>query len=217
MRKKIGLVLSAILLICPFVLVGCGQEDSPYSNISEITKVYYQGASDDARGSISVGQREDPYKLDGKHNQMYDFSLVVIEFNEQLQENTIDVALTINDSTQTFTMYFNPLSSSYMADIGYLLGDNDKINITYQEFSIDFYNVSDSFSISYEEALDIAIENMDLQGFYEDGQFKGECYLRILTEKDDNFEDLFWIFSVVGENGEVKNIVINVESGEILS
>ena len=210
-------VLGLFLIGFSFVLASCGEDSSPQNNISEITKIYYKGGGGGVEGSISAGQREEPYKMDGIHNDLCDFSLVVVQFDEQFEENEIEVNLSINGNLQTLTMYFNPLSNSYMADLGYLIGSNDQINLSYNTYSLDFFNVSDSFSVSYSEAVDIALDNLDMQEYYQDGVFKGECYLKILSEKDSDLEDLLWIFSVVGENGNVKNIVINVENGEVLS
>ena len=68
------------------------------------------------------------------------------------------------------------------------------------------------------QILNIAKENLkeELVDFYDGNNFLGECYLKILTEQKGNFEDLFWYFSVTGQNNEVLNIVISVESGEVL-
>ena len=218
MKKKIILSLFCLMiLVYPIAMAGCGEKDSPQNNISEITKIYFQGANGDAHGSISVGQREEPYKMDGKHNTMYDFSLVVIDFGKRIDEEEIVVKLNINRTEQDFTMYFSPLNSAFMADLGYSLKEDDKVSATYQDITIDFYIVSNSFGVNYEQALDIALSNIDTTVFYQDDEFKGECYLKILTEQNDNLEDLFWVFTIVGENGEVRNVVLSVENGEILA
>lgn len=218
MKKKFLIsFLLLIIILCPILLISCVEKSSPKSNISEITKIYFQGTDENANGSISVGQREEPYKIDGKHNEMYDFSLIVIDFNKQFEGDQIVVNLSVNENSEDLTMYYSPLNHAYMADIGYFLNANDIINVSYQDYSIDFYNVSDNFKVDWEQALDIAIANIDMNSFYQDNEFKGECYLKILTEKDDNLKDLFWVFTVVGENGEVKNIVLSVENGEILA
>lgn len=218
MKKKIlCLGLCLLFVTCPLVLIGCNEKPSLQSNISEITKLYFQGSSGEAHGSISVGQREEPYKMDGVHNELYDFSLVVIDFGKIIDEEEIVTSLTINDSEQDFTMYYSPLNNAFMADIGYSLNEDDIVRVMFEDITIDFSLVSDSFQVSWEQALDKATKNIDTKSFYEDGVFKGECYLKVLTERDDNFEDLFWVFTVVGENGEVKNIVISIENGEILA
>lgn len=132
-----------------------------------------------------------------------------------MEDETIDVKLSVNGVESDFQLFLNPVNHYYMNDLGYSLGQNDEVILTYQDIVVNFYNVSDSFNIDWSEALDIAEENLNLQSFYKDGDFKGECYLKILTEQNDNFQDLFWYFSAVSENGDVMDIVISTDAGEI--
>ena len=205
----------AMILIYGIVLVGCSSKKDFRGCLSEVTKVYYQGVAGQVEGSISVGQREEPYKIDGKSQKLEDFSLFILDFNQQMEDETIDVKLSVNGVESDFQLFLNPVNHYYMNDLGYSLGQNDEVILTYQDIVVNFYNVSDSFNIDWSEALDIAEENLNLQSLYKDGDFKGECYLKILTEQNDNFQDLFWYFSAVGENGDVIDIVISTDAGEI--
>ncbi len=205
----------AMILICGIVLVGCSSKKDFRGCLSEVTKVYYQGVAGQVEGSISIGQREEPYKIDGKSQKLEDFSLFILDFNQQMEDETIDVKLSVNGVESDFQLFLNPVNHYYMNDLGYSLGQNDEVILTYQDIVVNFYNVSDSFNIDWSEALDIAEENLNLQSFYKDGDFKGECYLKILTEQNDNFQDLFWYFSAVSENGDVMDIVISTDAGEI--
>ncbi len=210
----------ALILLCPIMLLGCSNNSDLEDNMSEITKIYYQGndLNNEVVASISVGQREIDYSIDGIHEDVCDFSLVVVNFNKIFDEDTIKVMLSINGETMEFEMYYNPVNHFYMNDIGYALGENDEISLSYQDYNILFNNVSKNFSIDWKEALEIAKNSLEerLNSFYQSGNFKGECYLKILTEQDENFEDLFWYFSAVSQNGEVLNVVINVENGNVL-
>lgn len=205
----------AMILICGIVLVGCSSKKDFRGCLSEVTKVYYQGVAGQVEGSISIGQREEPYKIDGKSQKLEDFSLFILDFNQQMEDETIDVKLSVNGVESDFQLFLNPVNHYYMNDLGYSLGQNDEVILTYQDIVVNFYNVSDSFNIDWSEALDIAEKNLNLQSFYKDGDFKGECYLKILTEQNDNFQDLFWYFSAAGENGDVMDIVISTDAGEI--
>lgn len=205
----------AMILICGIVLVGCSSKKDFRGCLSEVTKVYYQGVAGQVEGSISIGQREEPYKIDGKSQKLEDFSLFILDFNQQMEDETIDVKLSVNGVESDFQLFLNPVNHYYMNDLGYSLGQNDEVILTYQDIVVNFYNVSDSFNIDWSEALDIAEENLNLQSLYKEGDFKGECYLKILTEQNDNFQDLFWYFSAVSENGDVMDIVISTDAGEI--
>ncbi len=216
--KKI--FLFSFMLLCPLLLISCGESKDLEDNISEITKIYYQGSDSNGTvsASISIGQREEPYIIDGVHRPLCDFSLFVLNFNQPLEEEEIITRLTINGEEQDFIMYLNPVNHQYMADLGYALEKDENIIITYQDYTVSFSNVSDNFVVSWAQALEIAKNSLGerLDSFYEGNNFRGECYLKVLTEQNDNFDDLFWYFSIVGQNNEVVNVVIDINSGEVL-
>lgn len=216
--KKLFVFL--LVLICPLMLMGCSENNKFEDKISEITKIYYQGSDENknVNASISVGQREEPYIIDGIHESLCDFSLFVVNFNHQLEDEEITTELNINGVKQDFVMYLNPVNHQYMADLGYAIGDNDEVSLTYQNYVVTFNNVSDNFAIDWEQALKIAKDSLGekLDEFYQGENFDGECYLKILTEQNDRFDDLFWYFSVVGQDNKVANVVIDVYSGDVL-
>ena len=212
--KKFKILLVVTLLGVLFVLVGCGT-NKVTDNISEITYVYYQGIDEqdkNVNASISVGQREEPYIMDGKHGTNLDFSLINVNFGRVLEEDSIEVELIINDNIEKIILEFNPLSNSYMTDLGYSIGSNENVQIKYQNYKINFKNVSDLFKVNYEKALEIGQDLLSdyIDSLYVNGIFEGEIYLKIFSQNSGNFDNLYWIFSVVGRNGQCENVAINV-------
>lgn len=216
--KKI--VMFIMIMMCPFILMGCQHESDVKDNISEVTNIYFQGESENGEldASISVGQRENPYIIDGIHQKTCDFSLLVLSFNGLLNEDEITINLSVNDTTTELILYFNPLNSTFMNDLGYNLKENDKVSLTYQNYSIDFENISNNFSINFKQAIDIACNELDeeIKNLYSSNVFKGECYLKILSKQGDKSGKLFWIFTVVGQDKSNHNVVISVEDGSII-
>ena len=156
--KKFSLLL--IILLCPIVLFGCTLGSSKIEDyMSELTKVFFKGTDVDhpnIRASISVGTRETPYKIDGIHQKTCDFSLISINFNEIFDEETIKASITINEESKEIELYYNPINSSYMNDLGYALNDTDTITLIYNDYNITFTNITKDFKVDYKKAIEHA-------------------------------------------------------------
>ncbi len=211
-------MLCLVMLVLSITLVGCNKKIDIKDSFSEITKLYFHAEDEDKSCTISVGQREDVYIIDGKHTKNVDFSLITLKFNKIIEQNQIEVDFIINDETKHVLLELNPGNQCYMADLGYALNQNDVINLVFENKSLNLVNLSNSFYIDYESAIEIAVKDLgeDLNTFYSNGNFNGECYLKVLTLKNRGEEGLFWIFSAVSENRESKNIIINIDDGSIL-
>ena len=211
--KKFSLLL--IILLCPIVLFGCTLGSSKIEDyMSELTKVYFKGTDVDhpnIRASISVGTRETPYKIDGIHQKTCDFSLISINFNEIFDEETIKASITINEEIKELELYYNPINSSYMNDLGYALNDTDTITLIYNDYNITFTNITKDFKVDYKKAIEVASEKLkaEIEPLWNNGNFMGECYLEILTLQEGNFDQLFWYFRVVTQDKQTYKIVIS--------
>lgn len=211
--KKFSLLL--IILLCPIVLFGCTLGSSKIEDyMSELTKVYFKGTDvnhPNIRASISVGTRETPYKIDGIHQKTCDFSLISINFNENFDEETIKASITINEESKEIELYYNPINSSYMNDLGYALNDTDTITLIYNDYNITFTNITKDFKVDYKKAIEVASEKLkaEIEPLWNNGNFMGECYLEILTLQEGNFDQLFWYFRVVTQDNQTYKIVIS--------
>lgn len=219
--KLIGIIactfLCLTLAVVSLTLFGCQSKVNIRDCNSEITKIYYHASCQGAMGSISVGQREKTYIVDGKHTENCDFSLISIKFSEQITLNQIEVDLSINDKTEKLTLDFNPANHYYMGDLGYALGEEDKIALTFSGYELSFENVSKNFKLNYNEVIDLALKEFgnELDEYYKKGSFEGECYLMVLSE-DTTDNQLFWVYTIVAQGKQNKRIVIGVYDGNVL-
>ena len=218
MLKKYLLTLLTIVL---FIMTGCQSRGNVKDSFSEITEVYMEGKDENNKNiisSISIGKRENPYIIDGVHQENCDFSLVVIDFNKVLDENKILVSLYINDIESKLELYFNPVNNVYMNDLGYSLNQNDKIEIVYQNFNIIFKDSSKDFKVDYKLAINLSINKLkkEISDAYVNGIFEGECYLKVLRYQNQNKEDLFWAFTFVDRHSGSYNILIDVYDSKII-
>lgn len=211
--KKILLLF--MLMILSFSMVGCNKKLKLEDSISEQTTVYFQANSENVKGDICVGQREETFIYDGKHTKNVDFTLITLKFKTQPITNQFEAKINVNNVEKDILFELNPMDHSYMLDLGYSLKADDKIKLTFLDVTLNFDNISQNFKIQYNEAIKITINELgdDLNQFYNKGNFEGECYLRVFDFNKDN--NLFWIFTVVGQNKKVINIVIDVNDGSV--
>lgn len=210
--KKI--LLSLTILLIPILMFGCQKTITLEDSMSEITKIYFTAENQDVTANISVGEREEDYIIDGKHTKNCDFSLIALKFDNLLAENVIEVELKINNVSSTIQLELNPANHFYMADLGYALKETDQIQLNYNENHLTFSQVE--FGIDYNQALKIAKEELGdkMDKYYNDKNFAGEGYLKVLTQQDE--EELFWVFTVVGNDDSKNNVVLSVEDGKVL-
>jgi len=210
-----------LFMLVPLValtLAGCQKKVEIKDALSEVTKVYYQASNEELSASICAGDREEKYVIDGKHGKTCEFTLISIKFNDQQNVNSMGLDFVIDGVETKVVLELNPANHMYMADLGYALKDESEISLAYNGKTLTFENVSKNFSIDYNKAISIALENFgeELKSFYNGGSFEVECYLKVLTLRDNGKEDLFWIFTIVGKDKQTKNIVLNVNDGNII-
>lgn len=217
--KKI--YLGCLLLILPLICFGCQKAEVNVvrDNMSEMTNLYFMGANNTDRASISVGFRENPYMLDGIHQNTCDFSLIILNLQSQRTENTLNATISVNGKNTAIVMDLHPISHAYMYDLGYQLKAEDSISLSYDGTVLQLYNASKDFKIDSEEALKIGSDTLQahVKGYHTGNGFLAECYLSVLGEVSGEFKDLFWSFTIEGRDRKTYSCVISVEDGTVLA
>ncbi len=219
MFKKILVALSMVI-VCLSV-AGCGKtiENFVNDNMSEVTKTYYQGESDNFYATLSVGEREKDYIYNGQSTESVDFMLLTLTLKEDIRDKIIHVQVTSGENTVNVETEFNNLSNTYMVDLAGLIEIADSLTISYEGENLILLDVSKDFVIDYQKAINIACENLSdkLEACKSYNNFNAECYLRVLNQKQNNFEDLYWCFTCLNYEGESFSIIISTLDGEIMA
>ena len=96
------------------------------------------------------------------------------------------------------------------------MGD-ESIQICYDNQVADL--VCQQFSVSAADAIEIACEH--LQSFIQplcDGEnFHGECYLRVMDELTGENNGTLWLFSVLSQDGQTRNVIISTSQPVVLA
>lgn len=206
--KKI--VLVCLMFVSSLAFFACG-DDVVMKNMSEITKLYFEGVCKEGFvSSISVGQREKSYAVDGFHHKMCNFSLISLKTKEYMGEE-IQVKLFVNKTEKEVTLFYHPINSLYINDLGYCLDKDDEIILYFDEKEVFFTEISEKFNVNYKKAIEISKKELkdEIKNLDKNGKFLGEFYLKILTKNDD--KNLFWCFSLITQDGKSYNVLVSVE------
>ena len=219
MMKKLIVAFSLVFIL--FGVAGCGKTINNHveENMSEITKDFYFGENDSFYATLSVGERESSYLYNGQSTESVDFALLTLTFKNGSGLNTVEVVLNDGANSYDVELMSDDMSVDFMADIVNLFSFGEAFTLTYNNENVELTRISDEFGIDYQEALNIACENLkeELESCKIYNNFNAECYLRVLREKENNFDNLYWCFTCLNYEGESFSIVFSTVDGEILA
>lgn len=217
MFKKIFVSLSLLLVV--FGVTACGKTLDGYvlDNMAEITKEYYFGENDDIFVTLSVGEREEDYLLNGQATELVDYSLLVIKFKEENILRAITLVVQSGEDSADVEAEYNSFNNSYMVDIVDDITIGEDFSIVYDGQTVTLSK--QNFAINYENALQIACENLsdELEAQKSYNHFNAECYLRVMSGLDNDFSELYWCFTCLNYEGESFTVVISTADGSILA
>ena len=219
MMKKLIVAFSLVFIL--FGVAGCGKTINNHveENMSEITKDFYFGENDSFYATLSVGERESSYLYNGQSTESVDFALLTLTFKNGSSLHTVEVVLNDGANSYDVELMSDDMSVDFMADIVNLFSFGEAFTLTYNNENVELTRISDEFGIDYQEALNIACENLkeELESCKIYNNFNAECYLRVLREKENNFDNLYWCFTCLNYEGESFSIVFSTVDGEILA
>ncbi|MBQ8430914.1 MAG: hypothetical protein IJX26_03115 [Clostridia bacterium] len=224
--KKI--VCAIVIMLTGITLVACGSKseikESLNSNIIEIRNNLYAGADDSFYATFCSGEREEPYGLDGKINNKVDFGIVTIskKDNTKLTDEEYLFTIVINGESHSGTLTKSPYDNTYSADIGIQVDNNAEIKLSTDLDGVVFdqvlYNESKDFTVSQSNAIDMACEELeDVLKALKKSDLKYEAMVKILKDYSGETNRYFWYVGLVAEDGTTAGILIDCNSGEIIS
>ena len=219
MKKKV--LLSVLLMLVCVCFVGCGKTtyDRVEDNMSELTTVYYYGEGENYYASLSSGQREENYLLNGKSEKKVDFSLLSVKTSQNLSAKLIKVKVKIGEEETERELEINGLNGCYMVDLEKCVTGDETIEVTYNGETVALTNLSKDFAVDDKKALEIGVKELEekILACKSGNKLNAECYLRVLDKKANNFSDVFWCFTVINVNNESYSVIISTVDGKVLA
>lgn len=202
--KRFFIVFALLSMV---VIGGCGAKYNDF--VSEITNTYLYGKTEGMECSISIGEREKAYSIDGFHTENCEFSLIVLKVQNPVFTQ-VQARVSIDNEIQEVQFEINPYNGYYMADLGYAIDGESQVLISYQNENLALKNLSKQFLISSDDALKIGYSVLDknIEKYNSSSGVQGECYLKILEKEESSV--LYWVYTFVAKDGSTYNILINV-------
>ena len=218
MKKRFVL---AFLFVILFVLSGCGMKmvEKVEDNLSEVTQQFFFGEAEKMYVTLSVGEREENYLMDGKSHPKTDFSLFSVVFQEEIDKSVIIVEILIGDKKENVEMEYNSFSNSFMADLGKRDFSNKKVSISYEGNVVELENISNRFGVDWQKAVEIGCENLEdkIKKVINTSGVDAEFYLKVLDKKANNFDNFFWCFTLLTNKNESYSVIISTVDGSVLA
>ena len=227
MKRLRKIIICACFFVVSLLIVGCSSAnliEIVKTNLSEIRNNLFVGQTDNLIVSVSTGEREKDYKLDGRHTENIEFCLLTcIVLNNKEFKKCRTYSAEINGQTYVGEFEVNPYDNSLVVDLGFKLNESANIlvsvNLDEVNESTKLKNISTSWNISGFDALEIATKKLkkELKTYILGSEFNMEAYLKILYDFDNLQNPYYWFISFIGNDDKQFSIVIDVNSGEIIT
>lgn len=220
--KKILVAVLAVLVCGCTMLAGCGlnTKSDVINNLSDIRYCVFVGQNDDAVVNLMCGMRENPYSYDGVSNKKTEFGVLTVFFKNRQSEN-LHFSLNVGKASYAGALEENPYNHSFMADIQKIVDCEDAVYLSIEGVVENMQLLPESlgWKIQYSQALDIAYSALEeeLASLYSSRKFCAECYLKIVLDQSSIDNPYYWCFMYVGQNGQSGSVIIDVNSGEVLT
>ena len=211
-----------VLLVCACVILSaCGANVGALmkENMAELTKVYYYGEGEDVYATLSSGEREENYLLDGCCGNVVGFALLVVKFENNLQKNVLKAEVVIDGVGSQIELELNENNDSFMFDLEKILTGNESVEVVVEGKKILLDAVSRNFVVDCEDVIEIACNEFAdvLQSLTKSQSLLCEGYLRVMDKKANNFSGVFWCFTLLDRNGNNLSAIISTEDGSVLA
>jgi len=174
------------------------------SNVAEAR--YYMKHADS--GTLCVqffsGMREEPYSQDGKVGKQVPFAIINVESTDNSLKDFLQIegTLKIGEEQIPITLAKNPYDRNFATDISRLIEADKNIEVTLfitstNHPTITLENVMDDSSVSWKEALKIALDHC---GYKIKKSPTFEIYIKIVHDKAQDAGAYWYIQFICGEN-----------------
>ncbi len=222
MRKK-GICF--LLFFCFLIIFCVSCKDSVYEiclrEVSEIRENFYFARNEKFVATFTSGKREKDYVLNGKHTEMVDYGVLVVDFVDKNFTTLPDFKLKIDDKIYTGIMEFNPYNGTFCVDIETRITGGENITVFIPSLGLkdDLVFVSEMWQVDSDLAIKIAVSAFDkkIENLIVDGKLQGEIFQKLLSRNRRSAEDMFWNICLFTKNGEILTCTIDVITGQIVA
>ena len=217
MKKLIGLFLIVGII---FFMAGCdGTENVVLNNMSDLRVNFFEGKNSNFYVNVSCGYREEVFAYDGVSTNPVECGVITLGFFDDCSYSSVMVVLEVDGKNNEYVLERSPYENVYMEDIGYLIKSNSKVSVGLknQQDKVLLECVSLDWEVDYKKAVKIGTNYFkdQITELYFNNTLHAECYLKIVSKI--NFNNKYWYFSIVDMANKNYSLLIDVNSGEIIT
>jgi len=226
MIKKILIIaFAAGLFAISFLFSGCGLNyyNLAKGSLSEIRYNLFEGESTSYNISLTCGEREKNYVMDGKSGEKVEFGVVFLQPKANVFVTAPSFEITVNQTKYTGDFEQSPFDSSLAGDFGKKVSDTDTITVKITNNGITeeatLTCVSCSFAVKALDALQIAVDEMaeQLLLLTNNGKISVEVYIKIISDTSSAVASKMWFVSFYSAENDEVSAIIDPESGEVIA
>ncbi len=217
-------VLVLTLLIAAGILAACGSgvDSAITNNISELTTNIFAGNSENIEVTLTTGEREAPYAVDGVSSARSPYTIVSIKPLSQGSDQTAyDYVIKADKNEYRGKLNLHPFGITFTDTISKKTSGTVSITVSRGEYTeeISLNPQHNANMISWETALETGINciRSEVSSLYQGKKLNGEVYVRFTGDPMNESPDYFWYIAVVGNNGKTYAALINPLSGEVVA
>lgn len=222
MKKRKVFIFLGLLV---FFIIFSGCKNNVYTickkEISETRTCYYFGKNDEFVASVTSGEREEEYILNGEHTKNIPYTVLVVDFLTINPSVLPNYDLNIGGKIYSGEMEFNPFNNTFCVDLGVKIEDNldIELSILNSKKPLDLISISSLWQVDYDLAFDIAINAFGdrLYKYIENGKLQGELFQKLVSLNRYSAEDIYWNICLFLKNGEILTCTINVITGQVVA
>lgn len=218
----IFLIFAIIIIVIYFGFVKVDIRDLVNKNISEMGEFCFSAQNSISDVKIYTGKRENPYLLNGVHEQCKPFALLTFRTNELDVQSPTFIAQ-INDQSYNGILEQNPYDNTFVTDLEVCIPEDAQIKVTItiknNQYEYDVKNINKDWNLTFEDAKNIGIEHLtnEIQKCKKGKKINAEFYVKAITDTNGLFDSFYYYVSMIDTEGNSHNIVIDVNSGEIIN
>ena len=189
--------------------------------ISEYRSCLFYLKSEDFVATFTSGKRERDFFYDGKKTKLVPYGVISVKFFSNVNIETKKEFVLLIDSLQfTGRLEYNPIDSTFVADIGKEITEDSDIYLRLWGGGISDQAYMECISkdwIDYKDALKIAVKKLSpyIKEYQKGFALKGEFFIKFVGENDK--DNIMYYVQFVGRDKKSKICLIDVFSGKVVA
>ena len=227
MKSKIVKLICAVcaVALCMGVFAACQKKVDAeiIKNISELSTNVYTAKTEKAAVTLTTGERETPYCVDGVSSSRSPYTIITVRPLEAAEDAVpYDYVIKAGKNEYRGKLNLHPFGISYTDTINKKAEGEVSVTLISGGEIVEEIALNSQFTdkmMAWQDALNTGIGSVkkEVDSLYSDKKLMGEVYVRFTNDAAAENGEYFWYVAVVGNNGKTYGALVNPLSGDIIA